>query len=110
MSEEFENLVRGYGVVLGGLKACSEDICANCIGLEGAITKTSKGLKKLKIDAEKSAISEEGKRDLTIKIENLLKACEEIPLASECSCQKSAGLCKMGAACLVADLMKLVTP
>jgi len=108
--DEFENLVRGYRVVLGGLKACSEDICVKCLNLESAKLKTSKGLKKLKMDVEKSAINEKEKKDVSTKIAALLEVAEEIPLESETCCQKTAGLCKLGAQCLATDLLKLITP
>jgi hypothetical protein len=109
MSEEFENFVRGYGVVLGGLKACSEDICVKCIGLESAQLKVTKGLKKLKMDVKKSAFPEEEKRELSKKIENLSKTAEGIPLDPETCCQKTAGLCKLGTPCLATDLLKLIS-
>jgi hypothetical protein len=106
--DEIENLVRGYRVVLSGLKACSEDMCVKCINLESAKLKTTKGLKKLKMDVEKSSISEE-KKEMFTKIEGLLEIAEGIPLDKETSCQKTAGLCKLGTTCLATDLLKLVT-
>ena len=47
-----------YDVVLATLGAFSEDICRNCIGLSGAQTKVVKGLKKVRMDLEKSSIPE----------------------------------------------------
>jgi len=46
MATYFENQLRGYNVVLAALQAFSQDICRNCIGLPGAQTKVTKGLKK----------------------------------------------------------------
>lgn len=106
--DEFENLVRGYGVVLGGLEACSQDICVRCLNLESAKLKTTKGLKKLQMDLEKSAIPEKEKKDVSKKIIALLEVAEEIPLESETCCQKTAGLCKLGTPCLATDLLKLI--
>jgi len=110
MSVEFENLVRGYRVVLGGLEASSEDICVKCINLESAQLKVTKGLKRLKMDVEKSTIPEEEKKGLSTKIEGLSETAEGIPLDPETCCQKTAGLCKLGTPCLATDLLKLITP
>lgn len=107
--DEFENLVRGYRVVLGGLKACSEDICVKCINLESAKLKTTKGLKKLEMDVKKSAIPEKEKKDISTKIRALSEVVERIPLEPETCCQKTAGLCKLGTPCLATDLLKLIT-
>jgi len=106
---EFENLVRGYGVVLGGLKACSEDICVKCLNLEPAKLKVTKGLKKLEMDVGKSAITDKEKKDISTKIITLLEVAEGIPLESETCCQKTAGLCKLGTPCLATDLLKLIS-
>lgn len=108
--DEFANLVRGYRVVLGGLKACSEDICVKCLNLESAKLKTTKGLKKLEMNVEKSAIPEKEKKDVSTKIIALSEVAEGIPLESETCCQKTAGLCKLGTPCLATDLLKLITP
>jgi hypothetical protein len=107
--DEFENLVRGYRVVLGGLNACSEDICVKCLNLESAKLKATKGLKKLEMDMEKSSVSEEEKKQMSTKIEGLSEIAEGIPLEQETSCQKTAGLCKLGTPCLATDLLKLIT-
>jgi hypothetical protein len=66
-TDEFENLVRGYSVVLSGLKTCSEDICVKCLNLESAKLKVTKGLKKLRMDVEKSAIPEKEKKEMSKK-------------------------------------------
>jgi hypothetical protein len=108
--DEFKNLVRGYGVVLGGLKACSEDICKKCLNLESAKLKTTKGLKKLETDVEKSTIPEKQKKDILTKTGAFLEVAEGIPLEPETCCQKTAGLCKLGTPCLATDLLKLITP
>jgi len=107
---EFENLVRGYGVVLSGLKACSEDICVKCINLESAKLKATKGVKRLRMDVDKSTIPEKKKKGLSTKIGGLLEIAEGIPLDPETGCQKTAGLCKLGATCLATDLLKLIAP
>ena len=90
---DFENSLRVYPVVLSALKASSEDICVNCIGLESAKIKVEKGLRKLKIDVAKSAIPEERKKELMSKIDHLTGIAEGIPLADDCSCQKTAEKC-----------------
>jgi hypothetical protein len=111
--EELDNMVRGYNVVLGALKASSDDICVNCINLEAGKTKVGKGLKKLKMDVEKSTIPDEKKKELSSRIEALSGIAEGIPLASECSCQKSAGICKLEVDCFVTaafDLLKIASP
>jgi len=105
---DFENLIKGYRIILGAFKAGSEDICVNCINLEVGKTKVEKGLKKIGMDIEKSAISDEGKKQLSLKVDSLLEANEAIPLASECSCQKSAGLCKIGTGCFISSAMDLL--
>jgi hypothetical protein len=107
--DEFENLVRGYRVVLGGLKACSEDICVKCLNLESAKLKATKGLKKLEMDVEKLAAHEKEKKDMSTKIRALSEVVETILLEPETCCQKTAGLCKLGTSCLATDLLKLIT-
>ena len=73
-------MIRGYMVVLGGVKTCSEDKCVKCINLESAQLKVTKGLKKLKMDLWKSTILEEDKKGLSTKIEGLSETAEGIPL------------------------------
>lgn len=91
---DFESQVRIYPVMLSALKASSEDICVRCIGLESAKIKTEKGLKRLKMEIGKSAETpEEKKKELVTKIDTLLTIAEEIPLAENCSCQKTAESC-----------------
>lgn len=90
----FESQVRLYPVIISALKACSEDICVKCIGLESAKIKTEKGLKKMKIEVGKStAATEEKKKQLMTKLDSLLAAVEGISLAESCSCQKTAESC-----------------
>ncbi len=80
----FKNQLRGYRVVFGILKAESEDnFCRNCIGLEGAITKVEKGLKKLKLDLADLVAPEEEKTVLTNHIEQLSQQVESLPLGEE---------------------------
>jgi len=77
----FRNQLRAYSVVLGVLKAESEDdFCINCIGLEGAITKVEKGLKKLKLELANLAAPEEDKKDIATRIDELSQQVGNIPL------------------------------
>lgn len=111
-TEAIENRLRGISVVLGALQAASRGICKNCIGLEGAKTKVGKMVKKLGMDLDTASIScEKTKAELQTRINSLSKAAEELEVAEECECQKTAGNCKMGEGCFVnaaVDLMKLV--
>ncbi len=80
----FKNQVRGYRVVFGILKAQAEDeFCKNCIGLEGAITKVEKGLKKLKLDLANLAAPQEDKKDITTQIDQLSQQAGSLPLGKE---------------------------
>jgi len=110
--EQIENTQRGVNIVLGALQAASRGICKNCIGLEGAKTKVGKMIKKLGMDLGAASIScEKTKADLQTRIDSLSKVAEELEVAEECECQKTAGNCKMGEGCFVnasVDLMKLV--
>jgi len=110
--EVFENQLLGYRATLGGLEALTRDICVNCINLEAAKTKVEKGLKKLASDIEAESIPcAETKGNLKGQVDALSKAADELGIAEDTSCQKTAGVCKMGAACVAtsaADLMKLV--
>lgn len=99
----FENQLRGYNVVIPILQTLSEDICRDCIGLEGAKIKVSKGLKKLKIDLENSSLSEAQKQEILTAIEHLSDTGEKIYVAEDCCCQKTAGNCKISPACLPLD-------
>ena len=91
---DFESQLRIYPVILNALKASTEDICVNCIGLESAKIKTEKGLKKLKMDLTKCTVTpEDKKKELLIKIESLAEIAGKIPLADSCSCQKTAEKC-----------------
>ena len=91
---DFESQLRIYPVMISALKASSEDICINCIGLESAKIKTEKGLKKMEMEVTQCTVTpEEKKKELLIKIESLAATAEEIPLAESCSCQKTAKKC-----------------
>ena len=80
----FKNQLRGYRVALGILKAEAEDeFCRNCIGLEGAITKVEKGLKKLKLDLTDLAAPEEDKKNITNQIDQLSQQAGSLPLGKE---------------------------
>ena len=108
----FENQLLGYRAALGGLEALARDICVNCITLEAAKTKVEKGLKKLAKDIEAESIPcAETKGNLKARVDALSKAVDELDIAEATSCQKTAGVCKMGAACFATsavDLLKLV--
>jgi len=103
MTDYFRNQLRGYDKVLAALKAFSNDICKNCIGLPGAQTKVLKGLKKLKIDLEASEVSEEEKKGIISQIEHFSKMAESLEISDETTCQKTAGNCKIGPACIVLE-------
>lgn len=110
--EVFKNQLLGYSAALGGLEALTRDICVNCISLEAAKTKVEKGLKKLARDIEAESIPcAETKGNLKAKIDGLLKATDEISIAEDTCCQKTAGVCKMAEACFATsavDLLKLI--
>jgi hypothetical protein len=108
MVKYFKNQLRGYDVVLATLGAFSGDICRNCIGLSGAQTKVIKGLKKLRMDLEKSSIPKMEIEKLLISIESSLKAAEGLKLAEEVSCQKTAGQCKIGPGCFPLGALELM--
>lgn len=108
MGTYFKNQLRGYDVVLATLSAFSKDICRNCIGLSGAQTKVIKGLKKLRMELEKSSIPEMEKGKILICIESFIKAAEGLKLAGEVSCQKTAGRCKIGAGCFPLGALELM--
>ena len=77
----FENQLRGYKVVFAILRAESgDDSCRNCIGLEGAITKVEKGLKKLKLDLADLVAPEQERTDITTQIDELGRQVESLPL------------------------------
>jgi len=104
----FKNQLRGYEVVLATLGAFSEDICRNCIGLSGAQTKVIKGLKKLRMDLEKSSIPEVEKERIFFSLESFFKVAEGLKLAEEVSCQKTAGRCKIGPGCFPLGALELM--
>lgn len=110
--EVFENQLLGYRAALGGLEALTKDICVNCITLEAARTKVEKGLKKLVRDMEAESIPcAETKGNLKARVDALSKATDELGIAEDTICQKTAGVCKMRAACFATgavDLLKLV--
>jgi len=80
----FKNQLRGYNMVLAILKANSEDdFCRSCIGLEGAITKGEKGLKKLKLDLGNLVVQEDEKKVRTNQIDQLSQKFSSLPLGEE---------------------------
>ena len=111
-TEVLESQIRGLNIVLGALQAATGEICKSCINLEGAKTKVGKMVKKLGMDLDAASICcEKTKTDLQTRIDSLSKAAEDLQVAEECECQKTAGNCKLGAECFVTaavDLMKLV--
>lgn len=113
MFEEYENKIRGLNVVIAALEASSKDVCVNCIGLEGAKNTVLKRLKKLGMDIEANITCAETKPKLLAKKGELVKLAESLKVADECSCQKTAGNCKMGSSCYVnsvVDLLKIAEP
>jgi len=112
MATYFKNQLRGYDVVLATLRAFSKDICRRCIGLSGAQTKAIKGLKKLRMEMERSSILDGDKKEMTAHIESCEKIANAIEVEEECECQKTAGNCKIGPGCLALgalELMKEIT-
>jgi len=80
----FKDQLRGYNVVLAILRAGSEDdFCRNCIGLEGAIIKEEKGLKKLKLDLADLVAPEQERTNITTQIDQLSQQVSSLPLGEE---------------------------
>jgi ribosomal protein L40E len=112
MAAYFKNQLRGYDVVLATLQAFSKDICRRCIGLSGAQTKVIKGIKKLRMDLDKSSTSGDNKNEIIAHIESYEKIANSIEVEEECECQKTAGDCKIGPGCFALgalELMKEIT-
>ncbi len=103
MSDYFKNRLRGYNVVLAVLDAFSNDICKNCIDLQREQARVIKGLKKLKMDLETSKDSEEEKNGIIDQIDRLTDVAEDIEVAEDLECQKTAGNCTIGSACFTND-------
>ena len=108
MDTYFKNQLRGYEVVLATLQAFSKDICRRCIGLSGAKTKVIKGLKKLRMDLDKTSISVDDKTEIMTLIDSCEKTANSIGVEEECECQKTAGNCKIGSGCLVLGTLELM--
>lgn len=108
MDTYFKNQLRGHDVVLATLQVFSKDICSRCIGLSGAQTKVIKGLKKLKMDLDKSSIPEDGKKEIMAHIHLCEKIANAIEVEEECECQKTAGKCKIGLGCLALGALELM--
>ncbi len=110
--EAFQNQLLGYKAILGALEDLTRDICVNCISLEAAKTRVEKGLRNLAKDIEAESIPcTETKGNLKNRIDALSKATDELNIAEDTFCQKTAGVCKMGAACFTTsavDSLKLV--
>ncbi len=79
------NQLRGYNVVFVTLQAFSKDICKDCIGTEQAQIKMEKGLKKLRLDLEASAVPDKEKRELLISIEHFAEKVKALPVAEACT-------------------------
>lgn len=112
MATYFTNQLRGYNVVLAALQVFSKDICRRCIGLSGAQTKVIKGLRKLRMDLDKSYILEDDKQEIMVHIDSGEKIANAIEVEEECECQKTAGNCKIGLGCFALgalELMKEIT-
>ena len=113
MSVYFKNQLRGYSVVIPTLQTLSKDLCRKCIGLDGAKIKVIKGLKKLTMDLENSSLPVGEKGEIATLIKRLSEVAEKIDVAEDTTCQKTAGNCKIGPACLPLDgalaLMKQIT-
>jgi len=111
-TEALENQLLGYRAALGALEALTRDICVNCITLEAAKTKVEKGLKKLARDIEAASIPcAETKGSFKSRADALSKATDELKIADDTRCQKTAGVCRMGTACFATsavDLLKIV--
>ena len=102
--EYLKNQIRAYKVALALIQAESEDdICLGCIGLDGAITKAKKGLRKLNLDLQDLAAPKEEKESLVGQIDQLSQQVESLPEAEDPTCMKTAGLCKIGPACFPLD-------
>ena len=107
----FENQLRGYNVVLAVFQALTKDICGKGMSLPYAVCKWANMMEKLKTDLERAAIPEEKKKELGAKIDEYMKAAEELPIGPG-PCQKSTGNCKIGPGCFATgalDLLKLIT-
>jgi hypothetical protein len=103
MLTHFQNQVRGYNIVLAALKAFERDLCRKCIGLSASRTKMQKGLKKLRLELERSMVPESDQRLLLAQIEQLLALTAALDVAAEVECQKTTGACKMGSGCFCLD-------
>jgi ribosomal protein L40E len=108
MATYFTNQFRGYNVVLATLQAFSKDICRRCIGLSGAKTKVIKGLRKLRMDLDKSSILEDDKQEIMVHIDSCEKIASAIEIEEECECQKTAGNCKIGPGCFALGALELM--
>ncbi|MBU4320991.1 MAG: hypothetical protein L6246_09975 [Thermodesulfovibrionales bacterium] len=104
----FKNQLRGNDVVVATLQAFSKDICRRCIGLSGAQTKVIKGLKKLRMDLDKTSIPDDDKREIMTHIDTSEKSANSIEIEEECECQKTAGNCKIGPGCLALGALELI--
>lgn len=108
MATYFKNQLRGYNVVLATFQVFSNEICRRCIGLSGAQTKVIKGLKKLRMDLEKSSILDGDKKEIMAHINLCDKVANAIEVEEECECQKTAGKCKIGTSCLALGALELM--
>lgn len=107
----FENQLRGYNVVLAAFQALTRDTCGRGMSLPVAVNRWVKNIEKLRKDLDGAEIPEEKKKELTRRIDEYLKAAEELP-RDPGPCQKTAGNCKIGPGCFATgalDLLKLIT-
>ena len=113
-AKKFHNQLRGYKIVVALLQSESEDdLCPRCIGLDGAMTKAKKGLKRLKLDLQGLSVPEDEKERFVVQIDQLTQQLESLPEAEDPTCMKTAGLCKIGSECFPLDgaiaMMKQIT-
>lgn len=111
----FTNQLKGFSPVVAALQALGTDeVCAKCIGLEGAVNKVTKLLdKKIRSEAQTSTLPQEKKDAVLSKIDEIVGVLNGIRLAPECSCQKTVNLCLIGSECLAkgaSALAELVEP
>ena len=108
MATYFRNQLRGCDVVLATLQAFSQDICRKCIGLSGAQTKVTKGLKKLRMDLDEAPFPQDDKKEIMVHIDSCEKIANAIEVEEECECQKTANNCKIGPGCLALGALELM--
>ncbi|MGQ9468248.1 MAG: hypothetical protein ACUVTD_00200 [Nitrososphaerales archaeon] len=110
MSEILENKFRVFTVGLKALEACSSDICSKCASFQDALSMLKDELVHLKTSLGKAVLSEDVKKDLLHKANDLTLTIETIEKRfpeSEAWCQKSVGKCKLSD-CLSKDSVSAI--